>query len=191
MFTIILLTKNNNNPAINVLLGLRPMWFPTNPTKKSHQFSPRRRCHGCDRRSEAFANQPLLQFGIKVTFDLQGHGHLVDLSGQLLAGHFLQELPDVLLQGPYVPLHFPYERGLAVAERQVRVHGHVVHAGAADHVGQRRRGLRRGTPAGRGAPAVFRRGGHLRRRDEPLHKLVLGRSFDEGHLPVARSGGAD
>lgn len=88
--------------------------------------------------SEAFAGQPLLQLVIEVTFDLQGHSDLVDLRGQLLPRHLLQILLHVLLQGPNVPLHFPYERCLPAAVGQVGVNRDVVHAGAADHVRQRR-----------------------------------------------------
>lgn len=107
--------------------------------------------------SESFAAQPAFELLVKVTFDPQGHGDLVDLRGHILPRELLQELLHVLLQSPDVPLHLPHQRHLTVAVGQVGVHRDVVHAGAANHVGQRWRSLRRGGPAGGSGTGVLGR----------------------------------
>ncbi|GAA6223671.1 uncharacterized [Lates japonicus] len=117
-------------------------------------------CHLTTLQSEAFAGQPFLQLLIEVTFNRQGHGDLIDLCGQLFPCHLLQVLLHVLLQSPNVPLHFSYERCPAASVGQVGVDRDVVHAGAADHVRQRRGRICRRGPARRGGTGVFRRSGN-------------------------------
>lgn len=124
-------------------------------------------------------------------FDLQRHGNLVHLGRMISAGRLHQVLLHVPLQGPDVPLDLPYERHVAVPVRQVGVHGDVVHAGAANHVGQRRRGCGWGPPPGRSHCSVRRRSGDACRWDEPLHVAVLLRGLRTRHSPLFWSGTTD
>jgi len=143
--------------------------LPVSPVDRS--TSPASKC--IESPLESLPDEPFFDLFIEVPLDPNAHGHLVDLCDAFKASDLFQVLLYVTVKCPDVPFYLAHKGRLAVAVGDIRVDGNIVHSRPTDHVGQRRRHVRRSDPPGRSRAVVSRRRGDPRRWDQPLHKLVF------------------